>query len=360
MLPTSASSSRSFPREFAPSQLKSCPTTGSASCLFVLLFQHVPDSRVFSRFFSTLFMHELLLLGATTVTSTEMDPTVRQLVRDHKKLQGLHSRITRRSNNGYTASSNRRSPEPRATVSRKQCVAVSFAFGALLVKSISCCFIRPTKITRSPGPHQDSSMQKSPQYQYGGGKPDIDKVPSGPRPVKRHVTPIALASGSVIATPAFQIPSLAIGTVNESGTGGASRAAMMATKPSPSAWAVPFIPKPTSAAAPLGQPPSLLSSATMLLPSPPPPLSHLLRSPAPEEKPLAQHPQADEPDIGVVSWLCDARFPGVQKFFFAFLRVADCQSLNALLLRKLTAVVVQVSVRGVFFFANFQVFVFDG
>lgn len=47
-----------------------------------------------ARFFATLFLHEFVLLAATTVTSAEMDPQVRLLVQDQRRLQKLHQRFT--------------------------------------------------------------------------------------------------------------------------------------------------------------------------------------------------------------------------------------------------------------------------
>lgn len=194
------------------------------------------------------------------------------------------------------------------------------------------CDLRPTKVTRSPGTPQESVATTSPQQQHAVTRSEMER---GPRSMKRHLAPVALTAGSVTAAPAFQLGNITTSTSSASGGGDASRAALMATKPSPTAWAVPLFPKPAPSATP--QPPSLLSSATMSLPPPPP--ANMASQPIAEAKPP---PHSDEPDTGVVSWLCDSRFPGVQKFFFAFLRVADCQSLNALLLRKLTAVVIQV------------------
>jgi hypothetical protein len=160
------------------------------------------------------------------------------------------------------------------------------------------------------------SPQHSPPHTAQGAAPR--KGPAAPTQhrIKLTVVPAAESRG-VTVNPAFSVeaaPSL-------TKTPMASRQELLAAKPATSAWAKPLLP-------PKG-------------PSSPPPASP---EPVPPSlPPTASVAKANEPAVdNVLAWLSDQRFPGMQKFFYAFIRVADSHCLNTLLIGKLTTMLNKV------------------
>lgn len=153
------------------------------------------------------------------------------------------------------------------------------------------------------------SPQHSPPHTAQGGAPRKGSAVTTQHRIKLTVVPAAESRG-VTVNPAFSVeaaPSL-------TKTPMASRQELLAAKPATSAWTKPLLPQK----GPSSPPPASLEQSPSSLP------------------PNSTKAKDSEPIVdNVLAWLSDQRFPGMQKFFYAFIRVADSHCLNTLLIGKL-------------------------